>query len=120
MNLVSFETNTEIQYSYSFDENPNSFLNYSYSVKRNEYQWQNIRIRFLITPIQFTPTCCKDQEKKEGDFLFVIFLPLIWNSKNKIENKNWVFRNLSFRVLLKQYAVWTNVTMTIVFWCLFC
>ena len=58
MNSVSFKTNTEIQYSYSVDKKPNPFLNYSYSVIRNEYQWQNIRIRirFLITPIRFTPS----------------------------------------------------------------
>ena len=54
MNSVSFKTNIDIQYSYLVDENPNSFLNYSYSVKKNEYQWQNIRIRFFITPIQLT------------------------------------------------------------------
>ena len=53
MNSISFKTNTEIQYSYSVDKKPNTFLNYSYSVIRNEYQWQNIRIRFLIIPIRF-------------------------------------------------------------------
>ena len=29
MNSVSFKTNTEIQYSYSVDKKPNTFLNYS-------------------------------------------------------------------------------------------
>ena len=57
MNSISLKTNTEIQYSYSVDKKPNTFLNYSDSVIRNEYQWQNIRIRiwFLITPIWFNP-----------------------------------------------------------------
>ena len=39
---------------YSVDKKPNTFLNYSDSVIRNEYQWQNIPMRFLITPIWFT------------------------------------------------------------------
>ena len=38
---------------YSVDKKPNIFLNYSDSILRNEYQWQNIWIRFLIIPIRF-------------------------------------------------------------------
>ena len=65
MNSVSFKTNTEIQYSYSVDKKPNTFLNYSDSVIRNEYQLQNIqiRIRFLITPIRFTNSSVWAEQK---------------------------------------------------------
>ena len=42
---------------YLVDKKLNTFLNYSASVIRSEYQWQNIRIwiLFLITPVWFTP-----------------------------------------------------------------
>ena len=61
---------------YSVDKNPNTFLNYSASVIITEYQWQNIWIRFLITPIRFTFRVWNpffgfiDNKEKSSPFLF--------------------------------------------------
>ena len=83
MNWVSFKRIQKSEILYLVDKKPNTFLKCSDLVIRNEYQWQNIRIWFLITPIQFTPTfyslflSWEIKQTKLGIFLNTLYILLI-------------------------------------------